>query len=134
MGFRQWIFGRPQNQVTVLQTTNLQLCSLLAIEQKHSSDLLQQLKALQEALLNHEGNGLGNHCETVTRTQMPATKREQDVLDLLQNKDSISSSDVTATFNYSFRQVACSLLLRMTKKGIIAKTGTGKNTKYKLPE
>jgi len=118
-----WPFKRKQNALAVLQNSNSELRQLLFLEKKHSADLLQQLT-----------KALGNGCKTVERKKGTPTPKEQEVLTLLNTTDSITTASVCSALGYAARQVACALIARMIAKGLLIKTGSGKNTSYKLAD
>lgn len=131
MGIISRLFGKPkQNALVVLENSNSELRKLLFLEKQHSAELLKQLS---KALQNRGGNPYQTNAETAKEARQ-ATPREKDILALFQTKDTISSQDVCKALGYSCRQIASKHLSNMLRKGLIAKTGTGKNTKYKLPE
>jgi len=128
MSWLSRFFGRPEkkNTLVVLEESNAELRQLLFLEKKHSADLLQQLS---KALSNTQGN----HSETLTKEPGRATPKEQEVLDLFEKQEKITSHDVCKALGYKCRQIGSERITKMLRKGLLKKIGSGKLSAYVLP-
>ncbi len=134
MGLRSWLFGpEKKNSLVVLEESNSQLRQLLALEQKNCSDLMQQLKTLQDALLNDSATVSKQEPQPPAQEPAWATPREKDVLDLFNGQERITTADVCKALGYNIRQIGSARLTKMLRKGLIKKVGSGKLTAYVLP-
>ena len=118
-----WPFKRKQNALAVLQNSNAELRQLLFLEQQHSAELLKML-----------ANSMGNNGENIAKEKGTPTPTQAKVLAMLNEQDSITNAYLCSKLGYRQRQVGNGLLLRMIKKNLLQKIGSGKNTSYKLAD
>lgn len=123
MDFINRLLGRPvkKNALALLNESNSELRQLLFLEKKHSADLLQQLS-----------KALSNTSESVTKEPGNPTQKEQEVLNMFNLQEKITSAAVCKNLNYSCRQIASERLSKMITKGLIKKVGLGKLSAYVL--
>ena len=121
----EWFKRKQKNNALALMTeSNSQLRQLLFQEQKHSADLL----TLLTNAMQNKGEG---YTETATKVQGEPTPTELKVLALFNDVDTLSAQDITNTLGYSCRQMASKHCSNLLRKGLVVKTGSGKNVRYK---
>ena len=116
------------NALIILEKSNEQLQQLLFLEKQHTIELLAMLK---EALQNKDATVSKQEAQPITKEPGEPTPREKDILKLFQTNNTVSSQELCTALGYACRQVASKHLSNMLRKGLIAKTGTGKNIRYK---
>ena len=137
MGLRSWLFGpEKKNSLVVLEESNSQLRQLLALEQKNCSDLMQQLKTLQDALLNVEhGFQAGNETtpEATPEVNMEATPKEKEILAFVSQRKRATAKEVQEALHYKHRATASKMVSALVKKRLLKRLNSGKYSAYVLP-
>ncbi len=132
MNFWQRIFSsRPaKNELITLKENYARQQQLIANSQQHVSFLLERIKVLENVVINLKQTP----SQPLANRPVKPTVLELQILELVKAKGEISSHDIFEAMKYKNRQTATQRACEMVKRGLLIRVGSGKLSRYILPE